>query len=43
MLGVIGLLHASIFWTGDVLHIYALLGLLLLFVLRRAKRTVLVA
>ena len=32
---VIGLLHATLLWTGDVLHVYALLGLLLVFGLRR--------
>ena len=32
---VIGVLHACLFWTGDVLHVYAALGLVLLFGLRR--------
>ena len=37
VLAVIGVVHACVFWTGDVLHVYALLGLLLVFPLRRAS------
>ena len=37
VLAVIGIVHATLFWTGDVLHIYAMLGLLLVFPLRRAR------
>jgi uncharacterized protein len=36
----IGLIHGCIFWEGDVLHIYAALGLLLLLVRRASNRTV---
>jgi uncharacterized protein len=35
VLGVIGVIHAAVFWNGDVLHVYAVLGLLVLFGLRR--------
>ncbi|HLQ37960.1 MAG TPA: DUF418 domain-containing protein [Planctomycetota bacterium] len=37
----IGLLHNTFVWAGDVLHIYALLGLLLPFANRLATRTLL--
>ena len=33
----IGVLHATLLWTGDVLHVYAVLGLLMLFGLRRVS------
>lgn len=33
----IGVVHATVFWTGDVLHVYAVLGIVLLFGLRRVS------
>jgi len=35
-----GVLHATLFWNGDVLHIYALLGFLLLLLRGVSNRTV---
>ena len=34
---VLGVLHACVFWFGDVLHVYAVLGIVLLFGLRRVS------
>ncbi len=37
VLAVLGLTHAWVFWPGDVLHTYAILGLLLVLGLRRVS------
>lgn len=41
-LGVFALVHAAVFWTGDVLHIYVVLGFVLL-LLRNASDRVVIA
>ncbi|MCA1801889.1 MAG: DUF418 domain-containing protein [Rhodothermaceae bacterium] len=38
---LIGALHIMLFWSGDILLIYALLGLLLLYLLRKSKKALL--
>ncbi len=38
---IIGLLHIILLWNGDVLHIYALLGLLTMLLLRLSDRIIL--
>src|SRR5688500_7610497 len=35
-----GAIHMLVFWTGDVLHMYALLGMLLVFLRNRSDRTI---
>jgi uncharacterized protein len=40
VLGAFGLIHSMVFWNGDVLHIYAVLGFALLFLRNVSNRTV---
>ncbi len=40
VLGVFGLIHSMVFWNGDVLHIYAILGFALLFLRNVSNRTI---
>jgi uncharacterized protein len=39
---LLGALHMLVFWTGDVLHMYALLGTLLVFLRHRSDRTIVI-
>ena len=39
---IIGTAHALLLWSGDILHMYAILGLLLLLFRRRSPKTLLV-
>jgi uncharacterized protein len=43
VLAVLGVVHAWVFWPGDVLHTYAILGLLLVLGLRRVSDRTIVA
>ncbi|MGH3086306.1 MAG: DUF418 domain-containing protein [Rubrobacteraceae bacterium] len=42
VLGLFGLVHAVFIWSGDILLMYALMGLLLVFFRRRRPRTLLI-
>jgi uncharacterized protein len=41
ILFAIGILHMLLFWWGDVLHLYALLGFMLLLFRKRSQKTIL--
>ena len=43
VLFAIGVLHACIFWIGDILHLYAILGLIMVFGLRHLSNRGIVA
>jgi len=43
VLAVLGVVHAWVFWPGDVLHTYAILGLLLVLGLRRVSDRTIIA
>lgn len=42
LLFAVGVLHATLLWFGDVLHIYALLGFVLILLRNRSDRTILI-
>ena len=43
VLYVIGLTHAFLLWSGDILHIYAMYGFILLLFVNRSNKTLLIA
>ncbi|MEK6476915.1 DUF418 domain-containing protein [Catalinimonas sp. 4WD22] len=42
VLFIFGLLHITLLWSGDVLHLYAMLGMLTTLLIKRSKRWILI-